>query len=111
SIPGVDDHGGPLPEPNYGGQLQPEAIPGVTPEARARVRWEELPGRYADGELYSLRRPTLEFIDLGFGPLAQDVQTSARVAPQMIGLGLLEAVPEATILALADPDDHDRDEI
>ena len=36
---------------------------------------------------------------------------SPRVAPQMIGLGLLEAVPEADILALADPDDADGDGI
>lgn len=35
-----------------------------------------------------------------------------RARPQaMIGLGLLEAVPEATILALADPDDADGDGI
>ena len=37
------------------------------------------------------------------GRCAPDVQLSPRVAPQMIGLGLLEAVPEADILALADP--------
>ena len=36
---------------------------------------------------------------------------SPRVAPQMIGLGLLEAVPEADILALADPEDADGDGI
>ena len=36
---------------------------------------------------------------------------SPRVAPQMIGLGLLEAVPEADVLALADPGDADGDGI
>ncbi|HLT39802.1 MAG TPA: di-heme oxidoredictase family protein [Enhygromyxa sp.] len=111
SVPGVDAHGGPLPEPNYGGQLQPDAIPGVAPEGRAVVHWQELPGSYADGEPFSLRRPTLELLELGYGPLADDVLTSARVAPQMIGLGLLEALPEPTILALADPDDVDGDGI
>jgi CxxC motif-containing protein (DUF1111 family) len=109
SIPGADEHGGPLPEPNYGGQLQPDAIPGVAPEGRALVHWQELPGSYADGEAFSLRQPTLELVDLAFGPLAQDALLSARVAPQMIGLGLLEALPEATILAFADPDDQDGD--
>jgi CxxC motif-containing protein (DUF1111 family) len=34
---------------------------------------------------------------------------SPRVAPQMIGLGLLEQVPEAAILAKADPEDADGD--
>jgi CxxC motif-containing protein (DUF1111 family) len=111
SIPGADEHGGPLPEPNYGGQLQPNAIAGVAPEGRALVHWQELPGSCADGEPFSLRQPTLELVELGFGPLAADALLSARVAPQMIGLGLLEAVPEATILALADPDDLDGDGI
>ena len=36
---------------------------------------------------------------------------SPRVAPQMIGLGLLEAIPEADIRARADPDDKDGDGI
>src|SRR5699024_8906211 len=38
-------------------------------------------------------------------------QLSPRVAPQMIGLGLLEAVPTADIIVLADPDDRDGDGI
>jgi len=36
---------------------------------------------------------------------------SPRVAPPMIGLGLLEAVPEEQILANADPDDANKDGI
>jgi CxxC motif-containing protein (DUF1111 family) len=111
SIPGEGEHGEPLAEPAYGGQLQPDAIAGVPAEGRVRVNWTEIPGEYADGEAYSLRSPTLEFGELAFGPLADDVLTSPRVAPQMIGLGLLEALPEATILALADPDDDDGDGI
>jgi CxxC motif-containing protein (DUF1111 family) len=39
------------------------------------------------------------------------VQVSPRVAPFMIGLGLLGAVPEETVLAAADPDDADGDGI
>ena len=34
-----------------------------------------------------------------------------RVAPQMIGLGLLEALPTRDILAWADPEDADGDGI
>ncbi|MGB1111384.1 MAG: di-heme oxidoredictase family protein, partial [Gammaproteobacteria bacterium] len=45
------------------------------------------------------------------GPMAEDVMTSPRVAPAMIGLGLLELIPEADILALADPDDRNKDGI
>ena len=36
---------------------------------------------------------------------------SPRVAPQMIGLGLLEQIPAEDILAQADPDDADGDGI
>lgn len=111
SIPGEGPHQEPLDEPNYGGQLQNDAIPGVPIEGRVRVVWTEVSGQYADGVPYSLRSPALEFSELAFGPLASDVLTSARVAPQMIGLGLLEALDEATILALADPDDADGDGI
>lgn len=111
SIPGTDAHGGPLPEPSYGGQLQPDAIPDVAPEGKVLVHWTERPGSYADGESFSLREPSLEFIELAYGPLADDVLTSPRVAPHMIGLGLLEALREDSILALADPGDQDGDGI
>jgi CxxC motif-containing protein (DUF1111 family) len=109
SVPGSSADMGPAPEPRYGGQLQGEAIPGVPREGRAKIRYEELAGRYADGETYSLRRPHYSIEELGYGPLAPDVLVSPRVANHLVGLGLLEAVPEADILARADPDDRDGD--
>ena len=36
---------------------------------------------------------------------------SARIAPQLNGLGLLEAIPESAIEALADPEDSNSDGI
>lgn len=109
SIPGEAPDGGPKPEPNYGGQLQPRAILGVPPEGRVLVTWDEVPGQYDDGEAYSLRRPNYEFVDLAFGPLHDDVMISPRVAPAVYGLGLLEAVSDEVIEAQADPDDADGD--
>ncbi len=112
SLPGADaTTGAPLPEPTYGGQLQPHGVPGVPGEGRVRVAYEELPGSFADGTPYSLRQPTYRFESLSSGPLAADVLFSPRVAPHMIGMGLLEAIPEETIRALADPDDEDGDGI
>jgi len=110
SIPGVADDGGPLPHPAYGGQLNDRAITGVAPEGRAIITYEEVPGAYGDGTPYSLRRPRYEFADLDYGPL-DDALFSPRVAPHMIGLGLLEAVPDELLVALADPDDADGDGI
>jgi CxxC motif-containing protein (DUF1111 family) len=110
-VPGEDAHGGPAPEPGYGGQFNHHAIAGVDPEGAARVTYEEVPGTYADGEPYSLRRPTYVFTELAYGPMAADVLVSPRVAPVMVGLGLLEAIPEADLLAAADEADADGDGI
>jgi len=110
SVTGQTQHGEPAPDPVYGGQLQPKAIPGVIPEGDAFVVYEEIAGSFADGAAYQLRSPSYSFV-LGRGEMDPAVMKSPRVAPQMIGLGLLEAVPEATILAAADPDDADGDGI
>lgn len=111
SVPGVADDGGPLGEPTYGGQLNPNGILGVPGEGQADLTWTEEAGTYADGTAYSVRRPAVTFRDLGYGPMSADVLTSVRVAPQVAGLGLLELVAEADVRALADPDDADGDGI
>jgi CxxC motif-containing protein (DUF1111 family) len=111
SVPGQSSHGGPNPHPAYGDQLSERAIPGVTPEGLAHISYEEVPGRYGDGEAYSLRKPRYTITDLAYGSLGDDILMSPRVAQHMIGLGLLEAVPETTLQALADPDDADGDGI
>lgn len=111
SVPGVADDGGPLAEPVYGGQLQPFGIDDVPAEATPSVDYVEVPGRYADGTAYSLRKPTYTIAAPAYGPLADDVLVSPRVAPHMIGLGLLEAIDADDILAHADPDDADGDGI
>lgn len=111
SIPGTDEHGGPAAEPAYGTQLNPQAILGVPGEGSVRISYTEIVGEYADGTTYRLRRPEYHFEDLAFGPLPDDIRISPRTAPAMIGLGLLAAVPEATILQLADAADADQDGI
>ncbi|AAY94059.1 thiol oxidoreductase [Pseudomonas protegens] len=97
------EQAGIVPEPVYGGQLQDMAIPGVAPEGRVRVDYDPLPVRFQDGTQVELRKPKLQITDLGYGPMHPDTRFSARVAPPMIGLGLLEAIPEEAILANARP--------
>lgn len=111
SVPGSDAEGAPLPEAHYGNQLQDNGVLGVQAEARPHVSYREQSGSFADGEPYSLRFPTYTFSELAYGPLAGDVQLSPRVAPAVFGLGLLTALADATIEALADPDDRDHDGI
>jgi CxxC motif-containing protein (DUF1111 family) len=100
-LPGVGPHGGPRMHPVYGEQLNELAIPGVVPEGRAVIRWEEHTVELAGGESVRLRRPVVDFRDLGYGPLGQDVLVSLRIGQPVYGLGLLEAVPDDAIMALA----------
>jgi CxxC motif-containing protein (DUF1111 family) len=100
-----------VPEPTYGGQLQELGIQGHAGEGRMEVIYEEVPVTLAGGEVVSLRRPTYRVRDPGYGPMHPETMLSPRLTPQMIGLGLLEAIAEADILAHADPDDRDGDGI
>jgi CxxC motif-containing protein (DUF1111 family) len=88
---GIADWIATSPDPTYGGQLQDLAAPGHAAEGRMDVTWTETPVTLGDGTVVSLRAP--------------------RIAPQMIGLGLLEAIPAADILAKADSEDADGDGI
>ena len=102
SVPGAGPHNEPLPDPTYGGQIQGQAIPGVPAEADVCVRYEETSGSFGDGEKFSLRKPIYDFRNLGYGPLATNLMFSPRVAPAMIGVGLLEVVPEETLRGFAE---------
>lgn len=130
SIPGRSEHGGPKPHPVYGGQFGDRGLPGkgvafrstdyvgrydgegaVKPEGRVEISYRELTGRFADGEPFSLREPSYKLVDLNYGDLGDDIMVSPRIAPAVIGQGLLEAIPETAIVALADPGDKDGDGI
>jgi len=102
SIPGETQQGGPNPHPAYGDQLQNRGIPGRVPaEGRAIFNYATREISFADGERVNLRVASIEFKDLQFGELGPDTMISPRIAPAVVGMGLLEAVPEETILALA----------
>ena len=108
SVPGQSAQGGPKPHPNYGDQLNDKGIPGRVPaEGQALVSYEPREVVLADGEKLILRKPGIRFKDLQFGELGPDVMLSPRVAPPVFGLGLLEAVPEKTILAIAEQQKRD----
>lgn len=98
-------------EPTYGGQFQDFASAGVASEGRMVIDYTEVPVTLGDGAVVSLRAPAYSVADLAYGPMAAHVMLSPRVAPQMIGLGLLEAIPEADILARVDETDADGDGI
>lgn len=111
SIPGINEHGGPLADPVYGGQFQEHSITTAKEEGTYAITWEEISGKYPDGTPYTLRKPVFTFSDLQYGPMSENIMTSPRVAPQMIGLGLLESIDADAIIAAADPDDKNGDGI
>lgn len=100
-----------VPEPTYGTQLQDFSIQGIDAEGKMHIEYKDLPFTFPDGEKVTLRKPSYSIDQPAYGPLHADVMISPRVANQMIGLGLLEAIPENDIRALADPDDTNDDGI
>jgi len=100
-----------IPEPTYGGQLQDFSIQGHPAEGKMKITYTEQKIALADGELITLRKPDYSINRLAYGHLHPDTLMSPRVAPQMIGLGLLEAIHEDNVLSYADPDDRDGDGI
>lgn len=92
---------GVIPEPTYGDQLEDFAIPNAAPEGKIRIDYNTLKVRFADGETIELRKPKVILHELAYGELHPDTMLSARVAPPMIGLGLLESVSEQTLVEIA----------
>ncbi len=110
SVRGLGGHGGPKNVPGFGGQLQMRSLPEYQPEIRAAISYVESSGTFADGTRFQLRVPTYTLSGI-YAALPAGVLFSPRTAPAVFGLGLLEAVPEAQILARADPRDRNRDGI
>lgn len=111
SIDGFHANGSSNPDPVYGGQLQDNAILGQTIKGRYNILTQDITETLADGTVIVLKKPTYQFVDLGYGPLSGNLKVSPRIANQIIGLGLLEAVPEATILSRVDASDSNGDGI
>jgi CxxC motif-containing protein (DUF1111 family) len=111
SIPGVDANGSNFPDPIYGGQLQDGAVFGQTIEGKIAIVYQSRSETFADGTTVVLQKPLYRITTLGHGSLASNVQISPRIANQMIGMGLLEAIPESTLLGFADENDTNKDGI
>lgn len=100
-----------IPDPIYGGQLQNAAIPGQKAEGKIQVTYHDVKVTYADGEKITLRKPNYSVEELGYGKMHSNIMLSPRIAPTMIGLGLLEAISVQDILSLVDIDDRNKDGI
>ncbi len=110
SLPGNDAIGEPNILPGFGRQLQTKAVFGKAPEGKMSWQEIEMVKNYLDGTSITLRQ--LKFnIENPYISLPPNIHFSARIAPAIIGLGLLEAIDENDILSFADPDDKNQDGI
>ncbi|AEI64500.1 putative lipoprotein [Corallococcus macrosporus] len=110
SVPAKDSPAG-RHEPVYGVQLNDRGTQDVPAEGTLLTTYADVKGTYADGTPYTLRKPRHRITRLGYGKLAPGVMLSPRIPSQLFGLGLLAAIPDEAILALADADDRDGDGI
>jgi CxxC motif-containing protein (DUF1111 family) len=93
------------PHPALGSVLQPRSTSGPVEATATISSYTDTTGQFGDGASYSLRKPNYAF--QGVTPS----NFSVRLTPPLVGMGLLEAVEETTIAALADPSDSNQDGI
>jgi CxxC motif-containing protein (DUF1111 family) len=110
SLPGQGPNRQPVPDPNYGDQIQDRSSLGLEPEGSIEIQYHDFEVVTQNGPVI-LALPEYAIAELAYGPLSSEVMRSPRIAPQLPGVGLLEIVPEDDILALADPDDNNGDGI
>ena len=106
-----DPHNGFVPDLTYGAQLSINGVKGVPFEGKPTLVYEAVMSEYADGSRLELRRPKAGVSALNYGALDSDTVISHRLAPALIGMGLLDQISDDEILSREDPDDRDRDGI
>lgn len=112
SLQKLNSDGSPKNVPELGvGLLQNHSLKGKELFNLA-LHWRIRHGKYPDGKKYTLRKPKLTFDLPGVSPVKKrHIVHSLRMTSPMIGMGLLDFVPDETIEALADPDDLNADGI
>ena len=93
--------------PLLGRQIQNHALAGAVAEGDPTITYETSERRLPDGTVVQLQKPVLVWRGNGCAP----ERFSMRISRPLVGLGLLEAVPESAILARADPGDCNQDVI
>ncbi len=110
SLDGTDQFGAPIGVPGFGGQLQDKGVAGARPEGSVSISYSDIAVKLADGTLINLRKPTNTIVN-AYIPFPAAAHLSPRVANPVVGLGLLDAIEEGSILANEDPADRDKDGI
>ena len=110
-----DSAGKPVPDARFGGHLEQGLVTeaGTTYDGRQAVltidAYKQTTGQYPDGTAYTLQAPHYTLTDTAGKALDMPARMSVRTAPHLIGLGLLESVPESALEALAKAGVNDPD--
>jgi CxxC motif-containing protein (DUF1111 family) len=95
----------------YGKQLQGHSAQNVLPEGDYYLSYETRSEALADGTRVELRKPHLHWSTLNYGPFEKNTGFTMLVSPALVGMGLLDNIPNDTIIENSDPDDKNNDGI
>lgn len=113
-------------DPVYGGQIQPRSTSyRLTDEAITKqfsytdnvgeawllTQYTKVQGQFLDGETYELLKPNYRLTQLAYGELAPHIGISVRLAPNIFGMGLLNAISVDDLLSQEDINDSNNDGI
>lgn len=97
---GVDEHGAPADVPGFGNQLQNNSTYGKPKEGDYSVTYTNQTFTYPDGSTVILRVPSYNITN-AYLPFPSNTKVSPRMAPSVFGLGLLENIGDATLIAMS----------
>ncbi len=110
STPGLGANGQPRPVDGFGTSLEERAIFGFENEADLNVTYRDSTVSLSGGETVTLRVPSYSVAN-AYRPFPANAQVSPRAALPVFGLGLLEAIPAATLRRWADEQAADGDAV
>jgi CxxC motif-containing protein (DUF1111 family) len=111
----VDASGKLVPDARFGGRLSQGLVTEnkLTFDGRQALlkidSYQETAGQYGDKTAYTLQKPHYTLTDVSGKALDLPARMSVRTAPHLAGMGLLEAVPEVQLEALASASAKDPD--
>jgi len=102
-------------EETYGSQISINGSQNVPFEAKPLIAYKDIKVTYPDGKTVTLKQPLHgvenQLTHLNYGKMNEKVSLSSRLAPALLGLGLLEQLSDEQILANEDIEDKNNDGI
>lgn len=106
-----DTHLGFVSDPIYGAQLSINGVKDVSYEGKPSLKYHEITEHYLDGTKVMLHKPIISVEDLKYGALSEHTSIANRIAPALIGMGLIDQIRDEDILVYEDRDDANKDGI